>query len=295
MVLRNPSFRSSASNPSISTLMASILSALNGTRNSPVSGSLAAFTTFSTSCALSLRLSSVMLTTARMVFTRLSAKAPSFSFSSGSDVASALSAMRRKNCGDDTTRIARDTAFGSSYGLALLIFVIMSSMTAISAGVGSRCIPSKRDRRRGWESSSDSPVPPRLESSREEEEEEEGVDGTAEEMEDAACDDGRNGEGEKPRHVEREKKRKQRKQSILTTILTCRRVRRFQQMRGLLCSRSSLTHSKQVNSKHNTKKKQYTTLRRIIKSTRSGSLLPKSKTTNNPPSQCVTRGKTKVA
>ena len=171
MVLRNPSFRSSASNPSISTLMASILSALNGTRNSPLSGSLAAFTTLSTSAALSLRLSSVMLTTARMVFTRLSAKAPSFSFSSGSDVSSALSAMRRKNCGDDTTRIARDTAFGSSYGLALLIFVIMSSMTAMSAGVGSRCIPSKRDRRRGWESSSDSSVPPRLESSREEEEE----------------------------------------------------------------------------------------------------------------------------
>jgi hypothetical protein len=79
----------------------------------------------------------------------------------------------------------------------------------MSAGVGSRCIPSKRDRRRGWESSSDSSVPPRLESSREEEEEEEeeeggGVDGTVPgEMEDATSDDGRNCEGEKPMHVER--------------------------------------------------------------------------------------------
>ena len=41
--------------------------------------------------------------------------------------------------------MARDTAFGNSYGLASESLVIMSSMTARSAADGSRCIPSKRD------------------------------------------------------------------------------------------------------------------------------------------------------
>jgi len=46
--------------------------------------------------------------------------------------------MRMKNRGEDTTRIALETALGSSYGLALESLVIMSSMMEISWGEGSR-------------------------------------------------------------------------------------------------------------------------------------------------------------
>mmetsp|Transcript_27767 Transcript_27767/g.59712 ORF Transcript_27767/g.59712 Transcript_27767/m.59712 type:complete len:113 (-) Transcript_27767:122-460(-) len=49
--------------------------------------------------------------------------------------------------------MARETALGSSYGLASLSFVIMSSMTAMSAAVGSRWFPSKPDLRGAEESS----------------------------------------------------------------------------------------------------------------------------------------------
>jgi len=46
--------------------------------------------------------------------------------------------MRMKNRGEETTRIALETALGSSYGLALESLVIMSSMMEISWGEGSR-------------------------------------------------------------------------------------------------------------------------------------------------------------
>ena len=42
-------------------------------------------------------------------------------------------------------RIARETALGSSYGLASASLVIISSITDISRSFGGRCIPSNPD------------------------------------------------------------------------------------------------------------------------------------------------------
>ena len=46
--------------------------------------------------------------------------------SMGSDAILTHSAMHRKKQGEETTRIAQDTAFGSSYGLTLPSLVIIS-------------------------------------------------------------------------------------------------------------------------------------------------------------------------
>jgi hypothetical protein len=124
----------------------------------------------------------------------------------------------------------------------------------MSAGVGSRCIPSKRDRRRGWESSSDSSVPPRLESSREEEEEEEeeeeggGVDGTVPgEMEDATSDDGRNCEGEKPMHVERGAMRRM---SLIVVVSSTRERKQGMAGRAAIVSRNQSELRSTVHAMH---------------------------------------------
>mmetsp|Transcript_12431 Transcript_12431/g.12523 ORF Transcript_12431/g.12523 Transcript_12431/m.12523 type:complete len:221 (-) Transcript_12431:13-675(-) len=144
MVVKNPSSNRGLSIWSITSLMLAIRSGSNGTKNSPLNGSAAALTIFSTSNAVSSRTFSVVLTTASNVLTRFPANSLSLSFSASEVAMSVRSAMRRKNRGEDTTRIALETTRGSSWDGAARSLVIMSSMMDISAMVGSRLFPSRR-------------------------------------------------------------------------------------------------------------------------------------------------------
>mmetsp|Transcript_18165 Transcript_18165/g.51981 ORF Transcript_18165/g.51981 Transcript_18165/m.51981 type:complete len:211 (-) Transcript_18165:495-1127(-) len=83
-VERKPSSRAAGSNLPSASRMALTRSALRGTMNSPLSGSAAALTTVSTSLARSSSRSSMVLTTAWMVWTRFSDSAMSLAFTSAS-------------------------------------------------------------------------------------------------------------------------------------------------------------------------------------------------------------------
>mmetsp|Transcript_7146 Transcript_7146/g.15247 ORF Transcript_7146/g.15247 Transcript_7146/m.15247 type:complete len:211 (-) Transcript_7146:256-888(-) len=129
---RNPSSKDDGSNSSTTFLIPCTCSGKRGTRKSPVSGSAAAFKIISTSFARSSRVSSVVSTTTSKVATKFDANAANFSFSASSAALSVSSAIRIKNRGLETTRKARLTAFGSSYGLASANLTIISSMSFFS-------------------------------------------------------------------------------------------------------------------------------------------------------------------